>query len=126
MDTWPLPHFISSSPVLLPNESKQSHQNLALPGLAVFSAAFLTGCDDDVSDENDNSFEASDEQEPDDMSAGDASLQPEEEEAFEYLADAEELSNMKTEIIEGDKEGSRWLVLDDVFILHKYGFKSKK
>ena len=125
MDTWPLPHFISSSPVLLPNESKQSHQNLALPGLAVFSAAFLTGCDDDVSDENDNSFEASDEQEPDDMSAGDASLQPEEEEAFEYLADAEELSNMKTEIIEGDKEGSRWLVLDDVFILHKYGFKSK-
>ena len=37
-----------------------------------------------------------------------------------YLEDEEDLSSHKLEIIGGDKEGSERLVLDDVYILHKY------
>ena len=51
---------------------------------------------DDVSDENDNSFEET------------------------YMEDKDEMSKYKLELIEGDKDGSKWLVVEDIFILHKY------
>ena len=37
-----------------------------------------------------------------------------------FLENEDNLGNHKLEVIEGDKEGSKWLVLDEVYILHKY------
>ena len=52
--------------------------------------------DREDSDANDNSFEES------------------------YLESKDVFDNVKLDIITGDKDGSEWLVLDDVYILHKY------
>ena len=52
--------------------------------------------DEDYCDTNDNSFEES------------------------YMESKEVVNNVKVDIIPGDKDGSEWLVLDDVYILHKY------
>ena len=37
----------------------------------------------------------------------------------------EEMESVNADYIEGDKAGSRWLVTDNVHILHKYGTESK-
>ena len=37
-----------------------------------------------------------------------------------FLVENEDLEHHKVELIAGDKEGSDWLVLDDIYILHKY------
>ena len=37
-----------------------------------------------------------------------------------YLVDEEGLKNVKVAIIEGDKPGSNWLVVDDIYICHRY------
>ena len=37
-----------------------------------------------------------------------------------FLMQNEDLEKHKIEIIAGDKEGSEWLVIDDIYILHKY------
>ena len=37
-----------------------------------------------------------------------------------FLLENEDLEKHKVEIIAGDKEGSEWLVIDDIYILHKY------
>ena len=37
-----------------------------------------------------------------------------------FLVENEDLEHHKVELIAGDKEGSEWLVLDDIYILHKY------
>ena len=52
--------------------------------------------DEEYSDANDNSFEES------------------------YMESKEVFDNVKIDIITGDKDGSEWLVLDEVYILHKY------
>ena len=46
---------------------------------------------------------------------------------FSYLMTKEELESVNTEYIEGDKVGSRWLVIESVHvhILHKYCTESK-
>ena len=88
---------------------------------AIFAAAFLTRTDDDDTsdvDANDNSFE-----QPDDETMDQESN--DEDVAQEYLAGSDELNSMKAVFIDGDKEGSNWLVLDDIFILHKYGYKGE-
>ena len=35
-----------------------------------------------------------------------------------FLLENEDLEKHKVEIIAGDKEGSEWLVIDDIYILH--------
>ena len=37
-----------------------------------------------------------------------------------FLLENEDLEKHKVEIIAGDKKGSEWLVIDDIYILHKY------
>ena len=37
-----------------------------------------------------------------------------------YMVSHDELENHEVEVLAGDKEGSEWLVLDDIYILHKY------
>ena len=37
-----------------------------------------------------------------------------------FIVSHDELENHEVEVIAGDKEGSEWLVLDDIYILHKY------
>ena len=90
---------------------------------AIFAAAFVARTDeeDDTSDvdANDNSFEQPD----DDETLGHDSH--DEDVAQEYLAGIDELDSIKAAFIDGDKEGSKWLVLDDIFILHKYGYKGE-
>ena len=54
------------------------------------------GEEENMSDANDNSFEES------------------------YMEGKEVLDNTKMELISGDKAGSEWLVIDDVYIFHKY------
>ena len=46
--------------------------------------------------------------------------------SYDYLMPKEELEKVKVETIEGDKSGSIWLVLDDVFMLYKYGYEGKE
>ena len=89
-----------------------------IPKFAVFAAACVTreeGDDASDLDENDHSGEESKEDEAEDV----------ENVGEEYLAGIDEIKNMKAEWIDGDKAGSKWLVLDDIFILHKYGFKGE-
>ena len=44
---------------------------------------------------------------------------------FNYLMNKEDLESVKVEFIEGDKAGSKWLVMDNIHILHRYGTESK-
>ena len=78
--------------------------------------------EDDTSDvdANDNSFGQPD----DDETLGHDSN--DEDVAKQYLAGIDELNSIKAAYIDGDKEGSKRLVLDDIFILHKYGYKGEK
>ena len=88
---------------------------------AIFAAAFAARADEeeDISDvdANDNSFEQPEDDETMNNESDDEVV------AQEYLAGEDELNKIKAEYIDGDKEGSQWLVLDDIFILHKYGYK---
>ena len=45
--------------------------------------------------------------------------------SYMYLMPQEELEKVKVEVIDGDKAGSKWLVLDDIQILYKYGYEGK-
>ena len=36
-----------------------------------------------------------------------------------HLEDAETISNHKIELVPGEKDGSEWMILDDIFNLHK-------
>ena len=46
--------------------------------------------------------------------------------SYMYLMPQEELEKVKVEVINGDKAGSKWLVLDYIFILYKYGYEGKE
>ena len=80
-----------------------------IPKFAVFAAACVTreeGDDASDLDENDHSGEESKEDEAEDV----------ENVGEEYLAGIDEIKNMKAEWIDGDKAGSKWLGLDDIFL----------
>ena len=36
-----------------------------------------------------------------------------------YLESQDKLSSIKLEIVDGEKSGSRWLIIDDIYIMHK-------
>ena len=95
------------------------NQNIKIPEMALGVAcmATLVG-DQDDSSENDEDIEELDNEVITESPEGDESDVIENN--VSYLEDEEDLSSHKLEIIGGDKEGSEWLVLDDVYILHKY------
>ena len=65
-------------------------------------------------------LEESDEDEAAELSSEEEHVENEDEmEAADYLEDQVHLKDVKLDIVEGDKAGSMWLVLDDVFIMHK-------
>ena len=96
----------------------------------LLSAAFLS-CSD-VDDGNKSGDDEEDNEEEEVVSETvDANENPDEDfdedvaTAYDFLLSKEDLGKVKTELIEGDKPGSKWLVLDDVYILYKYGYEGK-
>ena len=84
----------------------------------VFSVGLVSLATSDVNEEdseddetvelpNNLSIDASDNNENDDRDAS-------------YLVDEEGLKDIKVAFIEGDKPGSNWLVVDDIYICHRY------
>ena len=43
-----------------------------------------------------------------------------------FLLENEDLEKHKVEVIAGDKEGSEWIVIDDIYIFHKYRTSGKE
>ena len=83
----------------------------------LLSASFLSSVgQDEASSEPDNPLDDDDENGED----------PENDSIPSYLMPQEELDKVKVEVIDGDKAGSKWLVLDDVFMLYKYGYEGKE
>ena len=98
----------------------------------LLSAAFLS-CSN-VDDGNKTGDEEEDDEEEEVVSETetvDANENPDEDfdedvaTAYDFLLSKEDLGKVKTELIEGDESGSKWLVLDDVYILYKYGYEGK-
>ena len=38
---------------------------------------------------------------------------------YDYLEPHDDVAKHKIELVQGEKDGSRWLVMDDIYILHK-------
>ena len=95
------------------------NQDINLPEIALGVACKATLVDQDDSSEIDEDNEGVDNdlEVIADSPEGDKS---DVNEKVSFLEDEEDLSSHKLEIIGGAKEGSEWLVLDDVYILHKY------
>ena len=95
------------------------NQDINLPEIALGVACKATLVDQDDSSEIDEDNEGVDNdlEVIADSPEGDKS---DVNEKVSFLEDEEDLSSHKLEIIGGAKEGSERLVLDDVFILHKY------
>ena len=93
------------------------NQDINLPEIALGVACKATLVDQDDSSEIDEDNEGVDNdlEVIADSPEGDKS---DVNEKVSFLEDEEDLSSHKLEIIGGFKEGSEWLVLDDVYILH--------
>ena len=122
------------SPVLeLPkagfDESCKDRTALGLKKSFLFSAAFFSAVnndDDDDANISEDTYEGHDDS--DFGNEGDPLTDDEEgeEPSYDFLLNKDELEKVKVEYIDGDKTGSKWLVLDDVHILYRYGYEGKE
>ena len=70
-------------------------------------------------DDDDEDFETVDAEE--DVEDEDQGKDPEEDQGpTPGLATEEELEKVKTEVVEGNKKGSNWLIVEDTHICHKH------
>ena len=116
-----IPNIKVFNSVIKDSFSGGNNQDIHLPEIALGVAciANLVGDQDDTS-ENDEDIEGIDKDPGVVVESPEGDESDVNENNLSFLEDKEDLSNHKLEIIGGDKEGSEWLVLDDVYILHKY------
>ena len=95
----------------------------------LLSAVFLSSATDDA-DGNEIDEDRDEEENCDDISDNDLSMTTDQEMSVtstcNYLMTKEEVDDIIVDFIEGDKAGSKWLVMNDIHILHKYGPESKE
>ena len=107
--------ILSPSPPPAPVLTKEPPRSgcFGLGKSLLLSASFLSSVNQDEADDEPNST--------DDENLESVSLP-----SYDYVLPKDELEKIKVEMIDGDKPGSKWLVLDDVHILYKYGYEGKE
>ena len=48
------------------------------------------------------------------------------DDVYDHLEDEDKIDSHKVELISGEKDGSKWLLMDDIYILHKKDESSSK